>query len=360
MLLIILVVAFSLGGSFLCALCEATLYTVTPAQAESMRRNGIAGGSRLARLRSRMHSSIAGLATVNTLTQTVGAAWTGALVGELYGPERLAAFSFVFALAMLLFTEIIPKGIGVSWAKSLAPRLAWTIQAMIWLVWPVAVMARWIMHMLTRRAPDHRPTEQEILIMADLAAKHGEILPDELRWVENVLRLNNIRVRQLMTPRHIVFFLPADLQIDAPELRGERLVHSRIPVTDSTELDRVVGVVQRRNLFDHLIQKDGSKRLRDIMRTALIVDEEWGGHQLLDRLVAERQHMAIVMSNDKLVVGIVTLEDVMEYLLGKPIVGEHDSHPEMLQLARERTKFHAKDRNPKLHGHDGISESGQS
>ncbi len=341
MFLIAVVVTLSLGGSFLCALCEAALYTVTPAQVETLRRSGIAGSGRLARLRSRMHSAIAGLATVNTITQTVGAAWVGALVGELLGHDWLVAFSAVFALAMLLFTEIIPKSIGVSWASTLAPRLAWIIQGMIWLVWPVAMMARWIMQAITRRAPGQQPTEQEILVMADLAAKHGEILPDELRWVENVLRLNNVSVRRLMTPRHIVFSLPADLRLDAPELHGERLVHSRIPVTDGPELDRVVGVVQRRTLFDHLIRDDCGKQLRDIMRPALIVSEDWGSHRLLDRLMAERQHMAIVTDTDGRVVGVATLEDVMEYLLGKPIVGEHDSHPEMQQLARERARFHA-------------------
>jgi len=121
----------SLAGSFTCSLCEAALYAVTPTQVETLRRSGILGSRRLAILRSKMHDSIAGLATVNTIMQTIGAAWAGALVGELHGHEWLGGFSAVFALAVLMLTEIVPKGLGVAWAGTLAPRLAWTIQSMI-------------------------------------------------------------------------------------------------------------------------------------------------------------------------------------------------------------------------------------
>jgi len=340
-LILLVIIMSSLAGSFTCSLCEAALYAVTPTQVETLRRSGTLGSRRLAILRSKMHDSIAGLATVNTIMQTIGAAWAGALVGELYGHEWLGGFSAVFALAVLLLAEIVPKGLGVAWAGTLAPRLAWTIQSMIWFVWPLAALSRWLMQALTRSAPGQKTTEQEILVMADLAAKEGEILPDELRWVENVLRLNNVSVCQLMTPRRIVFSLPADLRLDAPELKSELLIHSRIPVTEGAELDRVLGVVQRRTVYDHLLRENCNKKLRDLMRPALIVPEETGGHQLLDRLMAERQHLAVVTNASGRVVGVVSLEDIMEYLLGKPIVGEHDSHPDMQHMARERARFHA-------------------
>lgn len=345
-LILFIIVIGSLAGSFTCSLCEAALYGVTPTRVEVLRRGRIPGSERLAKLRERIAEPVAGIAVFNSLAQTVGAAWTGALVGELYGPVWLGPFSLMFALTMLLLTEIVPKGIGFAWAGTLAPRLSWVIQGMVWLVYPLAVICRWITRTITRRAPGQQPTEEEVLVMADLAAQGGTILPDELRWVENVLRLNNVTVRQLMTPRHIVFSLPAHLRLDAPELQGERLVHSRIPVTEGSELDRVVGVVQRRTLFDHLMRNERDKQLRDLMRPALIVSEEWGGHQLLDRLMAERQHLAVVTNASGHVVGVATLEDVLEYLLGTPIVGEHDSHPEMQHLARERARFHSPNSKP--------------
>ena len=151
--------------------------------------------------------------------------------------------------------------------------------------------------------------------MADLAAQRGTILPDELRWVDYVLLLNNVTVQQLMTPRHVVFSLPAERQLDSSPLLSEKLVHSRIPVTEGDDLDRVVGVVQRRTIFDHIVRDDCHVTLRELMRPALFVSEDSGGHQLLDRLMAERQHLPVVTNSSGHVVGVATLEDVLEYLV---------------------------------------------
>ncbi len=163
--------------------------------------------------------------------------------------------------------------------------------------------------------PRSTPAEEEVLIMADLAAQRGTILPDELRWVDYVLLLNNVTVQQLMTPRHVVFSLPAERQLDSSPLLSEKLVHSRIPVTEGDDLDRVVGVVQRRTIFDHIVRDDCHVTLRELMRPALFVSEDSGGHQLLDRLMAERQHLPVVTNSSGHVVGVATLEDVLEYLV---------------------------------------------
>lgn len=339
MLLIVVVISASLTGSFLCSLCEASLYGVTPTQIEMLRRGRIAGSNRLAKLRRKIDEPVAGIAAFNSLAQTVGAAWVGALVGELYGNALMGVVSAVFALTMLLLAEIVPKSIGLAWAGVLAPRLAWPIQVMVWTVYPLALLCRWLAHTINRDAPRQQATEEEILVMADMAAQGGTILPDELRWVENVLRLNDVTVHQLMTPQHVVFSLPAEQRLDSPGFLEERLVHSRIPVTAGNNLDQVIGVVQRRTVFDHIVRDDCHKTLRELMRPALFVSEDWGAHQLLDRLMKERQHLAVVTDSKGLVAGVVTMEDVLEYLLGKPIVGEHDSHPEMQRLARERAIF---------------------
>jgi CBS domain containing-hemolysin-like protein len=339
MSLIVTVVIASLLGSFFCSLCEASLYGVTPTQVELLRRKRVRGSERLAKLRRRIDEPIAGIAAFNSLAQTVGAAWTGALVGERYGNAWLGAISAAFALTMLLLTEIVPKSIGLAWAGTLAPRLAWVMQGMVWLVYPIAILCRLLTRVITHRAPSQQPTEDEILVMADMAAQGGTILPDELRWVENVLHLNNVTVNQLMTPRQVVFSLASNLPLNSAELHVERLVHSRIPVTEDGDLNRVIGVVQRRTVLDHLIRDDCDKTIRELMRPTLFVPETWGGHQLLDRLMAERQHLAVVQDSSRHVVGVVTLEDVLEYLLGTPIVGEHDTHPEMQRMARERSRF---------------------
>jgi CBS domain containing-hemolysin-like protein len=342
---ILLVSLASLLGSFFCSLCEASLYGVTPTQVEVLRRRKVPGSERLAKLRQRIDEPIAGIAAFNSLAQTVGASWTGALVGERYGSAWLGVISALFALILLLLSEIVPKGIGLAWAGTLAPRLAWFMQVMVWIVYPLAALCRWITRTITQRAPSQQPTEDEILVMADMAARGGTILPNELRWVENVLSLNDVTVSQLMTPRQVVFSLPASLSLTSGMLHAEQLVHSRIPVTDDGDLDQVVGVVQRRTVLDHIVRREVNKTLRELMRPALFVPETWRGHQLLDRLMAERQHLAMVHDSSHHLVGVVSLEDVLEYLLGNPIVGEHDTHPEMQRMAQERLRFRTE--NPK-------------
>src|SRR5688500_4452320 len=121
----------SLIGSFICSLCEAALYAVTPTRVEALRLAGVGGSHKLGQLRERIDEAIAAILTVNSITQTVGAAWTGALISEMFGNRWLGAFVAAFSLTMLLLTEILPKSLGVAWASILAPRLAWLIQGMI-------------------------------------------------------------------------------------------------------------------------------------------------------------------------------------------------------------------------------------
>lgn len=341
MALILAVVLMSLITSFLCSLCEAALYAVTPTRVEALRLGGTSSGHRLARLRERIEEAIAGLGIINTIAQTAGAAWAGALVGELYGNQWLGTFSALLTLAILLLAEIVPKSVGIAWAGVLAVRLAWPIQVMIWLVWPLAWLCTLIMQRITRRASGQGPSEEEIIVMADLATEGGAILPDESRWVKNVLRLNNVTVRELMTPRSAVQALPADLPLEQVETHARQWVHSRVPLTEGHDLDRIVGLVQRRAVFDQLMQGNRTKRLRNLMRPALFVIEDLRGHQLLELFIGQRQHLAIVTDAAGRTSGVVSLEDVQEYLLGRPIVGEHDSHPEMERMIQERTRFHS-------------------
>jgi CBS domain containing-hemolysin-like protein len=143
-----------------------------------------------------------------------------------------------------------------------------------------------------------------------------------------------------MTPRSAVYSVPADLPTDQIQVRAKQWVHSRLPVTESGDPEQIVGVVQRRVVFDELHDKHAAT-LRTLMRPVLFVPENLRGNQLLERLIDEHQHLAVVVDPTRRMTGVVTLEDVLEYLLGSPIVGEHDTHPHMQELARERSRYHA-------------------
>lgn len=335
---ILAVAGVALVGSFVCSLLEAALYSISPTQIEVMRSQGKLGMERLARLRSRIDEPIAAILTVNTITHTVGSAVCGSLVSAYYGDYWVGVFAAIFTLAILFITEIPPKSIGVKYAASLAPFIAWPIQLMIWTMWPLVQLSRWMMAAIGRGGAGHdrAPTEHEIIVSSRLAGQRGELRPQEVRWLENALRLDQIKAEDLMTPRTVVYRLPADFPLAQVQHRSQHWVHSRLPVTEDHDPDHVLGVVYRREVFDAIVLKRPVRTLRDLMHKIDFVPASMRGHKLLDKFIVEKKHMVAVVDEYGAFVGVVTLEDVLECLLGSEIVDEHDRHADMQQVAREK------------------------
>ena len=335
---IFLVGAVTLTASFVCSLFEAVLYSITPSQIELMQKRKVVGAARIKRLRADVEAPIAAILTVNTIAHTVGSAWCGAMVAEEFGSAALGIFAAVFTVLVLALTEIVPKSIGVRFAIGLAPRIVWPLQLMIWSVWPIVWLARWSMRLLTRKARRHGPSEEEVVLFARLAAQHGAVRAQEHRWVENALLLDQVTASDLRTPRTVVETLPADTRLADLEKLADQWTHSRIPVTDGDDIDRVMGVVHRREVFDRVLAGAGDLSLRDLMHPIRIVPQTMPAHELLALFLKQRRHMVAVVDEFGGLDGIVTLEDVLECLLGEEIVDEHDQIENMQQ--------HALDRNP--------------
>ena len=345
------VAALTLLASFVCSLFEAALYAITPSQLELLKKKGTHGAERLARLREDVEEPIAAILTINTVAHTVGAAWLGAMVGEQFGSQAVGIFAAVFTFLVLTVTEIIPKSVGVRYAQVLGPRIAWPLQVMIWSAWPIARPARVAMRMLTGAGGEKGPTEDEVVVFSSLAAKHGEVRSDEHQWVRNALRLDRFTAGDLRTPRTVVETLPADELVQAVIERPSRWVHSRVPIVEEADPDRVIGIVFRREVFDTGL---GSGRedlkLRDLMHPIRFVPETMPAHHLLDLFIKERKHMVAVADEYGGFEGVVTLEDVLECLLGAEIVDEHDEFVDMQEIARRR--------NPHEDG-DGDGDEGE-
>ena len=336
MTLILIVGGLTLLASFLCSLFEAALYAVTPAKLEVLKKKGVPGARRLARMRDNVEEPIAAILSINTVAHTVGSAWCGAMVAEAFGPKAVGIFAAVYTVLVLVLTEIIPKSFGVRYASVVGPRIAWPLQWMIWLAWPIARPARAFMSLLTKGKHDTGPTEEEVMHLSSLAAKHGLVRMDESRLVQNALRLDRVVARDLCTPRTVVETLPADLRVaDVPALEGG-WTHSRVPLTDGDKTDDVIGLVYRREVFDLLLQGPGDKTLRDLVHPLRFVPETMPAHELLDLFLRHRRHLMAVVDEYGGLEGVVTLEDVLEELLGQEIVDEHDEFEDMQELARKR------------------------
>jgi len=335
---IVVVASITLLASFLCSLFEAALYAITPA-AIGLLRDRKPGPliDRLARLREDVEEPIAAILTINTIAHTVGAAWCGAMVGEVYGSAAVGVFAAVFTVLVLSVTEIVPKSLGVRYARQLATSIVWPIQLMIWSVWPVVWIAKKAMGLITGSAEGHGPSEDEVVVVSRLAAAKGAMRPQEHRWVRNALRLDRVTAGELRTPRTVVESLPANTPVGDLVEHVERWLHSRVPITDGENVDKVVGLVHRREVLDAaLATPDAQLILSDLARPILFVPESMPAHELLDLFLAERTHMVAVADEYGGFEGVVTLEDVLEQLIGAEIVDEHDYAEDMQKLALQR------------------------
>ncbi len=350
---IVVVVLLSLVCSFVCSLSEAAFYSVGDAKVQAMVEHKVHGATMLARLRANMDRAIAGILTFNTIANTVGAAVAGAMVAKRFGDAWLGVFSALFTLGVLFGSEIIPKSVGVARADTLAPRLAWAIEAMVILTFPLVRLCEILTRTINRNRPVNAPSEFEILAMTRSAARHGVLPQHEAQIVANALKLNDVHVREIMTPRSVVFALPDTMPLKKVEGHSEHWVHSRLPVVRDTNPSEVRGIVNRRDVFDLLVhEEEAEKTLADVMRPARFIRDTARADEALLQFLAGRQHMFIVLDEFGLFVGIVTLEDVLETLLGREIVGEHDPVTDMQALARKKAA-------EKAMGHDsGRRHSG--
>jgi CBS domain containing-hemolysin-like protein len=318
---------------------ESTLYSLTPARIAVLQERGVHGAARLARLRANIEDPIAAILTVNTIAHTIGSAWCGALVGEHYGSSAVGVFAAVFTFLVLAITEIIPKSLGVRYAVRLGPSIALPLQVMIWSVYPIVWLAQKAIHALAGSANPVHPSEDEVITTARLAAEGGRMRQEERRWVENALRLDRVTAGDLRTPRTVVELHTADTSVRAIYDNPSAWVHSRIPIIDGGQTGEVLGLVHRREVSDAALQASGAGLLlRDLMRPIQFVPEAMPGHALLDLFLGTRSHLVAVIDEYGGFEGVVTLEDVLECLLGEEIVDEHDQEADMQALALKRSR----------------------
>ena len=339
---ILIVAGATLLASFLCSLFEAALYSISASRIELLREHKVRGAKRLARLRDDIEAPIAAILTVNTVAHTVGAAWCGALVGEEFGSAAVGIFAAIFTVLVLAVTEIVPKSLGVRYAAQLGPLIVTPIQIMIWITWPIVWVARRAMAGLKGGSHPPGPSEREVAVLARLAARHGAVSPDEHRWVENALALDEVTAGELRTPRTVVETLDAETPIKELVAHVERWVHSRVPVIEGDDPDKVIGLVHRREVFDTALRRpDDDLVLRDLLRPIRFVPEAMPANELLRTFIEDRSHMVAVVDEYGGIDGVVTLEDVLECMLGADIVDEHDEIENMQAHALERRDLRA-------------------
>lgn len=329
---LLVVIGVSLGISFLCSVLEAVLLSVSHAYVAVMQERGDPAGRLLARLRENIDEPIAAILTLNTIAHTVGASMGGAIALEVFGDRWIAIFSAVLTLAILVLSEIIPKTLGATWWQSLAPTAAQVLRWMILVMKPVLIPLAWFNRLITPRGEKGATVSRaELEVLAEIGRREGTI--DEVEWdvMTNIMNLDAVSVGQVMTPRTRMVAIEETETLDRAQALMLETGHLRVPVFRGS-VDHVVGVLLARDLWK--AHREGVRTLGEVLREATFVPQSKPVDDLIREMRQHRIKMAIVLDEYGGTAGLVTLEDLIEEIVGE-IHDEHEQDPLPFEEANE-------------------------
>jgi putative hemolysin len=315
MLIFALAVASALIFSCLCSIAEAVLLTVSYAHIESL------GKSRAAEIlrgfKRQIDLPIAAVLGLNTIAHTLGASVAGAYYGEVFDESTLWIFSGGFVLAVLVFAEIVPKTVGVAYAARLAVPVAYGTKALVVVLRPMLMATQWISRALTRGSEQPVTSMEEIRLLAALGRTEGVVGTVVADMIEGVATLRELKAWDVMIPRARVVYLSGQRSLAENLEVVRKSGHSRFPWSPTGELDRIEGVILVKDLMFLLHEEGETLELQDLATKALVVPSTTTLERLLRMFQQERRHLAIVVDEYGGTEGILTLEDVLEEIVGE-------------------------------------------
>lgn len=332
---VLLVVGTVLVTSALCSLFEAVLYAVPRSHVELLRRSGRPAGRILYQLRQRVDRPIAAILSLNTIANTGGGAVAGALAANALGASRLGYFSAAFTLAILLLAEVVPKTVGVVHARALAGWIAYPLQWLVVLFRPLTALTNLVTRLVGSGRDEARVSDEEVLTLVGSGLRTGDFKPHEAEVITNVLALERTIAKDVLTPRTVVFSLGSATTVAEAAGNPALPKHTRVPVYDADPED-VVGLVHRMDILMAMVHGRSDATLEALMRPIDFVVETTPLDRLLRRFLERRRHMVAVIDEFGGFAGIVTLEDVLEELIGQEIVDESDQITDFRAYAHER------------------------
>jgi CBS domain containing-hemolysin-like protein len=341
MSLLIFYLFLAIGVSFLCSILEAVLLSITPSHIAVMNEQGHASGKLLRRLKREIDRPLSAILTVNTFAHTFGAAGVGAQAQVVFGSAWLTVISAVVTLAILIFSEIIPKTLGATYWKQLAPFTAHTCRWLIVMTWPLVKLSQFITRLLGKGKKGPTVSREELSTLAQVSHQEGVLDEEEAGIFTNLIRFGAIRVEDIMTPRVVVERFQQDTTLSDAKNRDDGLTFSRYPVFGEDDED-ITGYVLKSDIMLALAEGEGHRTLKELKRDVLFLPEFLSLRTAFSQLLTDQEHFAVVVDEYGGFVGLVTMEDVLETLLGMDIVDESDTTENLRHLARERWMQRAK------------------
>ena len=322
--------------SSLCSVAEAVLLSISPSYVANLESAGDTSAPRIKNVKSNVDRSLAAILTLNTIAHTIGSGGAGAYAAKYFGEGAVGIAMVVLTLLILFVSEIIPKTIGAVWWRKLAPLTARFIQFLNFVLYPFIFVSELITKWMTGGHSHHSFSRDEFTALADIGAEGGHLDEKESRILKNLFRFPDLCVEDIMTPSTVVFALQQDMTAHEALQQHEKMFFSRIPIYAENR-DNITGFVLKNELLLDDIQNSGTTKLKDFKKRELRgVLDETRLSIVLEKLLDNREHILLVVDKHGGLEGVVTLEDVVETLVGIEIVDEADKDVDMRKLAREK------------------------
>lgn len=341
-ILVLLFVAV-IGVSFLCSVLESILLSTNLSYISVLEKKDQAAGQLLKKLKTDIDVSIASILILNTVANTLGATAIGVQAQNVFEGDKtlVMVVSIILTFMILFFAEIIPKTIGAVYWKQLAPYAARIINVFIFITYPIIIITQFV----TRKiGSDNNDTiSREELIHSTLLSEEEGVIGDlESDIIENTLTLNNMKVREILTPRSVMYAIDKNTPIKDVIEDKRTFKFSRVPVFEGT-IDNIIGIVLTKQLFKQALI-DQSVSVGSIMKDVIPLNENIPVSKALNMFIQKKEHMFVVYDSYDQTEGIVTLEDCIETLLGLEIMDESDTTADMRRLALNKMKAKRKEK----------------
>jgi CBS domain containing-hemolysin-like protein len=335
MILLVSFLFLALGVSFLCSILESVLLSLTPSFVAAFEKRYPKLGSDLSIFKKDIDRPLVAILSLNTVSHTVGAAGVGAQAMVVFGELYVAVISVILTLLILIVSEIIPKTLGALYWRELTPYTIRIMKVLIFLLYPLVIVSQKIMTILTKRRKVISITREEISSIADVGYKEGSLLKQESIILNNLMHFGILKVQDIMTPRPFIFSLSADLTIKDVFENYPQLRFSRIPIYYESH-ENISYYVLKNDILLSFSNNEADIKLDDLKRKLLIVPEIVSIYKAFDQILESRASIALAVDEYGGVAGIVTLEDIVETLIGIEIIDESDIAKDMQKLARNQ------------------------
>ena len=297
---------------------------------------GVKGAKRLKKLKQNSDRPISAILCINTIANTVGASIVGSLVMNIYGSTWVGIFSAIFTLLILIFSEIFPKTIGSYYWRTLAIPASSIINALIFIAYPIVIVMEKLTKVVSSKSTQVSVSREDISAMVSVATEEEVIEKEEKKMIQNLLKLDELTAHEIMTPSAVVEMAEGNMTIR--EFYDSDLSHSRIPVYDEENDEYVIGYVLRQEVLEKMAEDKFTAKLIDIARPIMTFSEETSVGDIWEKMLAKKEHISVILDEYGSLRGIVTLEDVIETMLGHEIVDEKDEVVDMQEYAKEQWK----------------------